>query len=253
MAYFISSLGLIWEWRWDAAACSPVWVGGWVGVGGGTDGWPAEQDAVLPHYLMFIKATWLKQVQVHLRSRRLVQDWHRTSSAQKNEWWIMNQPSKSKSGTDIFKLNKQDMFTREALTAQNGFCQLYIHCNRKDRKVYSVFAEQLCFPLKGDKSPENRMGSVCFKTFCWSQTVTFHHMWAKSEALACFLHGHNAKQISSQRRWHAERPSGQETADDEGLGLGPGGRAEPPGHAVSGAVPRHIPAAWRTGEKNPQC
>lgn len=59
MAYFISSLGLIWDWRWDAAAWQPH-VSGWEG-GGGTDGWPAEQDAVLPHYLMFIKATWLKQ------------------------------------------------------------------------------------------------------------------------------------------------------------------------------------------------
>lgn len=58
MAYFISSLALIWDWRWDAAAWQ--WVGVW--EGGGTDGWPAEQDAVLPHYLMFIKATWLKQV-----------------------------------------------------------------------------------------------------------------------------------------------------------------------------------------------
>lgn len=144
------------------------------------------------------------------------------------------------------------MFTREALTAWNNFCQLYTHRSRKDTGVHSAFAEQLCFPLTDDKSPENRMGSVCFKTFCWSQTVTFHHMWAKSEALAFFLRGHNAKQISFQRGWHAERPSRQETADDEGLGLGHAGERSRLGRAVSGAVLRHIPAAWRTGRKIPK-
>lgn len=154
----------------------------------------------------------------------------------------MSQP---KSGTAIFKYNKQDMFTKEALTAWNNFCQLSTHRNR------STLAEQLCFPLTDDKSPENRVGSVCFKTFCWSQTVTFCHMWAKWEALACFLHGHNAKQISSQRSWHAERPSRQETADDEGLGLGHAGERSRLGRAVSGAVLWHIPVAWRTGRKIP--
>lgn len=143
------------------------------------------------------------------------------------------------------------MFTKEALTARNDFCQLYTHRRRKDSSVHSAFAEQLCSPPTDDKSPENRMGSVCFKTFCWSQTVTFPHMWAKWEALACFLHGHNAKQISSQRGWHAERPNRQETADDEGLGLGHAGERSRLGRAVSGAALRHIPAAWRTGRKIP--
>lgn len=57
MEYVINILGLIWDWRWDAAAWQPS-MSGWVG---GVDGWPAEQDAVLLHYFMFIKAIWLKQ------------------------------------------------------------------------------------------------------------------------------------------------------------------------------------------------
>lgn len=67
-------------------------------------------------------------------------------------------------------------------------------------------------------------------------------MCAKSEALACFLRGHNAQQILSQRGWHAERPSRQETADDEGLGLGRAG--ERAAVHTSGLTHR---------EKNPQC
>lgn len=138
-----------------------------------------------------------------------------------DELWIG--PSESESETSMFKLNKQGAFTNEALTAPNAFCQFYTRRSLNDTSVHSALAEQLCSPLTDDKSPENRMGPVCFETFSWNQTVTFHHMWAKPEALACFLHGHNAQQTLSQRGWHAESPSRQETADDEGLGLGRAG------------------------------
>lgn len=138
-----------------------------------------------------------------------------------DELWIG--PSESESETSMFQLNKQGAFTNEALTAPNAFCQFYTRRSLNDTSVHSALAEQLCSPLTDDKSPENRMGPVCFETFSWNQTVTFHHMWAKPEALACFLHGHNAQQTLSQRGWHAESPSRQETADDEGLGLGRAG------------------------------
>lgn len=75
-------------------------------------------------------------------------------------------PSESDSQAAIFKYNKQGTFSGGALTVLSNFCQLYTHRSLNGSGALGAFARQLCSPLTGDKSPENRMGSVCFKTFC---------------------------------------------------------------------------------------
>lgn len=89
----------------------------------------------------------------------------------------------------------------------------------------NMFAEQLCVQLTEDKSHEDRMGSMCFKTFCRAQAVTYRHMWAKSDSWHdfCMVIMWSTFSLSD---WHAERPESQETADDEGLGLGQGSGAD---------------------------
>ncbi len=66
------------------------------------------------------------------------------------------------------------------------------------------------------------MGSTCFKTLCRAQTVTYRHMWAESDSWHVFCMV-IMRSTFSQSGWHAES---QETADDEGLGLGQGSGAD---------------------------
>lgn len=186
--------------------------------------------------------------QTNLRSNRLAQSSERTSSAPKNEWWIMNQP---KSGTAIFKLNKQDTFTRQLWQLGTTFIS-FILITVERTPVFTAHLLNSCSSLSRTINRQRTEWDQCVsKLSAEVKLLHFTAMWAKSEALACFLHGHNAKQVSSQRGWHADRPSRQETADDEGLGLGHVGARSRLGRAVSGAVLRHIPAAWRTGRKIP--
>lgn len=86
-------------------------------------------------------------------------------------------------------------------------------------------AQQLCVEVTEDKSQGDRMGSVCFKSCCWAQTVTYLrsvHMWAESDSWHVFCMVIMWSTFSHSC-WHAESPESQETADDDGLGLGLGG------------------------------
>lgn len=87
-----------------------------------------------------------------------------------------------------------------------------------------TIAEQLCVQVTEDKSQEDRMGSMC-KTFCWAQTVTYRHMWAESDPWHVFCMVIMWSTFS-RSGWHAVSPESQETADDEGLGLGQGNGAD---------------------------
>lgn len=102
--------------------------------------------------------------------------------------------------------------------------KLYTSSRSKQRHIsfQSTIAEQLCVRLTENKSQEDRMGSMCFKTFCWAQTVTYRHMWAKSDSWHVFCMVIMWSTFS-RSGWHAES---QETADDEGLGLGQGNGAD---------------------------
>lgn len=104
---------------------------------------------------------------------------------------------------------------------------LYTWSKSKQRHTsfQSTVAEQLCVQLTEDKSQVDRMRSMCFKTFCWAQTVTYRHMWAKSDSWHVFCMVIMWSTFS-QSGWHAESPESQETADDEGLSAGQGNGAE---------------------------
>lgn len=105
--------------------------------------------------------------------------------------------------------------------------KLYTWSTSKQRHTsfQSTVAGQLCVQLMEDKSQVDRMRSMCFKTFCWAQTVTYRHMWAKSDSWHVFCMVIMWSTFS-QSCWHAESPESQETADDEGLSAGQGNGAE---------------------------
>lgn len=91
MAHFMSVLGLIWGWRWDAAAWQAK-VSGWVGgrgkrEGGSGGGGQMDDQQNRMQHLMFIKAMWLKD------ESESIQEATDSENQLSSEEWVMNYES----------------------------------------------------------------------------------------------------------------------------------------------------------------